>query len=71
MAKFKAFATFAIIALIATDLAFTALVATEFSAVKLAVCVLSATAVSVRLGAASELLTEPANLINFTARTAQ
>ena len=71
MAKFKAFATFAIIALIATDLAFTALVATEFSAVKLAVCVLSATAVSVRLGAASELLAEPANLINFTARTAQ
>ena len=71
MAKFKAFATFAIIALIATDLAFTALVAAKFAAVKLKTCVLSAAAVSARLGAVSELLAEPANLINFTACMAQ
>jgi len=69
--KFKAFATFAIIALIATGLAFTALVAAKFAAVKLAACVLFAAAVSARLGAVSELLAEPANLINFTARMAQ
>ena len=71
MAKFKAFATFAIIALITTGLAFTALVAIKFAAVKLAACVLFAAAVSARLGAVSEPLTEPINVINFTARTAQ
>ena len=66
LAKFKAFANFAIIALIATDLAFTALVAIKFAA-----CVLFAAAVSARLGAVSKLLVEPANLINFTACMAQ
>ena len=71
MAKFKAFATFAIIALIATGLAFTALVTAKFAAVKLAACVLFAAAVGAKLGAVSELLAEPVNLINFTARMAQ
>ncbi|WP_367274730.1 hypothetical protein, partial [uncultured Campylobacter sp.] len=67
----KAFATFTIIALIAMDLAFTALIAAKFAAVKLAACVLSAAAVSARLGAVSKLLVEPVNLINFTACMAQ
>ena len=71
VAKFKAFANFAIIALIATDLAFTALVAAKFAAIKLAACVPFAAAVSVRLGAASKLLAKPVNLINFTACMAQ
>lgn len=71
VSKFNSFSTFAIIALIATGLAFTALVAAKFAAVKLAACVLFAAAVSARLGAVSELLAEPVNLINFTARMAQ
>ena len=71
LAKFKAFATFAIIVLIATGLAFTALVAAKFAAVKLTACVLSAAAVSARLRAVSKPFAEPVNLINFTARMAQ
>ena len=71
LAKFKAFANFAITALIATDLAFTALVAIKFAAVKLAACILSAAAVSARLGATSKLLAKPVNFINFTACMAQ
>ena len=60
-----------IIALITTGLAFTALIAAKFAAVKLAACVLFAAAISAKLGAVSEPLTELVNLINFTARTAQ
>ena len=71
LAKFKAFANFVIIALIITGLTFTAFAATEFSAVKLAACVLFAGTASVKLGAVSEPLAEPVNLINFTARMAQ
>ena len=56
-----------IIALIAIELAFTALIAIKFAAVKLAVCVLSVVTVGVKLGVVSEPLTEPVNLINFTA----